>query len=208
MEKTKIVILGGGFAGVRAGLDIAKQKISNIDLTLINNGENHEFHADLYEVAAQFLIEEGSSKQKEIQYQNLLGTVSIPLKEIFSGKDISLIKDKVEHINLVNKFLILSEKGKVEFDFLIIALGSTTNFFGIESLQEKSLVLKTVNDALNVRNSIDEIFHRKRRDEKIRIVVGGGGFTGSELAGEIAGYVKKLAKLHQHEENVVSVEIV
>lgn len=104
---------------------------------MINNGENHEFHADLYEVAAQFLIEEGSSKQKEIQYQNLLGTVSIPLKEIFSGKDISLIKDKVEHINLVNKFLILSEKGKVEFDFLIIALGSTTNFFGIESLQEK-----------------------------------------------------------------------
>ncbi len=208
LTKKQILILGGGFAGVRAALDLERKNLTNTKITLVSRDHFHEYHPDLYEVASAFLPETGSKSQRKLRYQHLRGTVTVPLNTIFQNKNIEIIQDSVKEINLQEKFVFLEERQKLDYDFLVIALGSTTNFFGNKKLEDNSLPMKTVTDALNIRDNIDELFLEKKRDEEISIVVGGGGFSGCELAGEMSRYVKDLALLHNHPKEKVKITIV
>ncbi len=204
----QILILGGGFGGVRAALDLEKKNLTNAKITLVSRDQFHEYHPDLYEVAASFLPEDGDKRQKRLRYEHLRGTVAVPLNKIFQNKDVDLIYESVVAIDLKSKIVSLKDGKKLDFDYLVIALGSVTNFFGNQKLEETSLPLKTVSDALNIRDNIDELFLEKKRNQEIRIVVGGGGFTGCELAGELVNYLKSLAKLHNHPLDKLEISIV
>ncbi|MDO8261113.1 MAG: FAD-dependent oxidoreductase, partial [Candidatus Magasanikbacteria bacterium] len=204
----QILVLGGGFAGVRVALDLAKKDLVNTKITIVSRDYFHEYHPDLYEVASAFLPETGTKAQKKLRYQHLRGTVTVPLNSIFQNKNVEVIQDSVKEINLKEKLVLLERNEKIRYDFLVIALGSTTNFFGNKKLEEKSLPLKSVTDALNIRDNIDELFLEKKRNEEINIVVGGGGFSGCELAGEMIRYVRELAVLHNHPKDKAKITIV
>lgn len=192
----RVVIIGGGFAGTRAALDLLK-KLKNLHITLIDQNHYHSYPPDYYEAATAALKE--FKKASFFEFVNLRQTVAIPFENIFGKyKNIQILKDGVSEIDFAKSIVKTGHKKEIAYDWLVIAAGSQTSFYNISHLQELSYELKSVNDALNIRNGIDEIFSRKGKRDKIHIIIGGGGFTGCELAGEITGYVKNLAKIHNH----------
>lgn len=207
--KNKILILGAGFGGIRVALDLTRY-IQEIDgeIILINKNNYQDFYIDLYEIATAFIKEQSKKRQIKLDFSNLKMAGAIPLKEIFKNKKVKIIVSEVRDVSIKDKLVYLSSGQKIKFDFLVLALGSQTNYFNIPNLENKSLGLKSVNDAINIRNAIDELFYRKNKDEEIRIVIGGGGFTGCELAGELVCYLKKLSRLHNHNQDRVVLAIV
>lgn len=186
-NKVKIAVLGGGFAGVRVCLELTKL-LPNTKILLINDTPFHSFHTDLYEVATAAL-----DKEVRLEFKDLSGTVNIPFEKIFQGKNIEILVDKVKEVDLLDNFVATASK-EIEFEYLVISTGSDTNFFGIPGAEKYAHPLKSTEDALNIRNDIDEhIFHS---NSPITVVVAGGGFTGVELSGELVGFLDKLAKKH------------
>lgn len=191
----KIVILGGGFAGVRAAIDLLN-KNKNIFITLIDKNSYHSNHSDYYEIVAAIVKELREASISELV--ELRQTAAIPYSEIFKYfKNIEIIRDSVKKIDFTNSAVITEHKKICPYDWLIVSTGSETCFYEIPGLRDFSFELKTVYDAMNIRNRIDEIFMNAPKKEKISIVIGGGGFTGCEVAGEIKGYTNHLAALHK-----------
>ena len=159
---TRVVILGGGFAGIAAAKALLKNtKRSEVQVILIDKNSYHLFTPSLYELATA---------------EEITKNVCIPLKEILPG--ISMIKDEVLRINENNVQL----KGQtIEFDYLIIALGSESAYYDIPGLKEFSLPFKTLEDSVRIKEAL-------RKGSKI--VIGGGGFSGTELASEIVKHIK------------------
>lgn len=177
----KIVIAGGGFAGISAGLALVRNKPADTTITLIDRYPFHLFTPSLYEVATS-----------EEPRRN----IAIPFYEIFKNK-IDIETDKIEKIDIGKKELVLG-KSKTSFDYLILALGSESAFYGIPGLENFSLPLKTIFDAVKIKDEIHKLTDQKALKEQIvKIIIGGGGFAGTELAAEILGYVKRLSKQHK-----------
>lgn len=198
MLPRKVVIAGAGFAGVRVALELYKSKF--VEVTLINESPYHCFHADLYEVATAIL-----GQDRKIDFQNLESSVNIPLKKIFKNKNVKLIINKVVSINLVNNSLTTKETGQIKYDYMVLALGSTTNYFGVDGAKDFGHPLKTAEDALNIRNDIEELLTQAKNSPTIAIA--GGGFTGVELAGEMAIFLKKMAeRLKKDKAHLVVIE--
>lgn len=156
-----VVILGGGFAGIRAALTL-KNKIRSDDttLTLIDKNSFHIFTPSLYEVATA----EESEKN-----------VVIPYKSIFGG-NFNFVQGIIEKIDVPNQTILLDGNRQYEYDYLICALGSETADFGIEGIKEYGLPMKTLEDAIRIKEAL--------RNAK-KVIIGGGGFSGTELACEL-----------------------
>lgn len=182
MEK-KVVILGAGFGGVRVALNLLKIK-GDFRVILVNDSPSHCYHPDLYEVAATTV-----KHDDKLTFEHLMGTVSVPLTDIFINRSIDILIDQVEAIDLGKKDIILSQTGKISYDYLVITLGSSTNFLGIEGAPDYSHTFKTTEDALNVHNDLYELGGNEK------VVIAGGGFTGVELAGSLADFLKGKATL-------------
>jgi NADH:ubiquinone reductase (H+-translocating) len=179
MKSLRIIILGGGFAGIRTALDL-NQKNPNYQVTLINDIPYHVFHADLYLLVSAWL-----RRPSKLEFKNLSGTTNIPLKQIFKNKQVQIIVDKVTQVDLKTKLIKLEENGQLQYDYLVLALGSATSYFGIEGAEDFSHPFKTTSDALNVRNDIEE--RLVGTHAPFPVAIAGAGMTGVELAGEIAG---------------------
>lgn len=197
-ENKNIVILGGGFGGVRAALDLGR--CEDLNITLIDKNKYHSYTPDYYETATAILKEPAEKSEAA----RLKFSVAIPFSEIFRNeRNVNIIQDEATGVDF-EKNIVSAKSGKnFPYDYLVIALGAVSNFFEIPNLKERAIELKTVNDALNIRNTIDELFASRPKREKIRIVVAGGGFSGSEFAAEVVGYAEKLAERHgRPKENV------
>jgi NADH:ubiquinone reductase (H+-translocating) len=182
MEK-HVVILGAGFGGVRVALDLARA--SDFRITLVNESPYHCFHADLYEVVAAPL-----KHSDRLAFENLLGTVNIPLTEIFPH-GVDLLIDQVQAVDLEKRQIILKNQ-ELSYDFLVLALGSSSHYFNIPGAKDHSHALKTAEDALNIHNDLEELMEKGQLKE---VVIAGGGFTGVELAGNLAGFLKDRANI-------------
>lgn len=191
----KVVICGAGFAGVSCALTLSKSE--NFEITVINSTSYHTYHADLYEVATARLDHEN-----KIDFQNLEGTVRVPLEEIFANSRVKIVVENIEAINL-NDGRVEAQNNSYSYDYLVLALGSKTNFFGTPGAENYAHPLKNVEDALNIRNSLLEISQTKA---KVDVVIVGGGFTGVELAGEMAISIPKNCQISLLEatENLLS----
>jgi len=156
-----IVILGGGFAGVRTALTLKnKIKSHNLHITLIDKNNFHVFTPSLYEVA----MAEESEKN-----------VVIPYRSIFRGS-FNFVQGIVEEIDVLKQKILLDNNRRYAYDYLICALGSKTADFGIEGIKEYSLPMKTLEDAIKIKKAL--------KNAK-KIIVGGAGFSGTELACEL-----------------------
>lgn len=180
----KIVVVGGGFAGINFIEELEDNP--NFQITLVDANNYNYFPPLLYQVATAFI--EASN-------------ICYPFRKMFQGKQNlrfhlgSLIK-----INHEQNY-IETDTGLLNYDFLVLAVGAESNYFGLENVKQHSLPMKTVDDALNLRNHILMSFEKavQEKDEEIRqkylnIVIAGGGPSGVEVAGMLAEMRQYLAK--------------
>ena len=174
-KNKRIVIVGGGFAGLKF---LRKLLNKGFQIIFIDRNNFHQFQPLLYQVATSGL--EPSS-------------ISFPFRKI-------LQKEKDVHFRIA-ELLELNDKektietniGSLKYDYLVLAMGATTNFFGMDNIQKRALSMKTASDAILIRNTILQNFESSllESDESkiskyLNIVLVGGGPTGVELAGAVA----------------------
>lgn len=173
--KPLVVVIGAGFGGLRAARALAG---AAVDVLVIDKHNYHQFQPLLYEVAAAGLEPDD---------------IAQPVRAIARGKrNVRFLMAHVESIDLGVK-CVRTEMGDIPYDFLVVAAGSTTNYFGMASVQERALGLKDLRQATAVRNRVLRNFERAavasdeaERERLMNIVVIGGGPTGVELAGALA----------------------
>lgn len=171
----RVVIIGAGFAGLKLARNLYKH---DFQVVLIDRNNYHQFQPLFYQVATSGL--EPSS-------------ISFPLRKVFQNiKNVFIRIAEVESIDSENK-MITTTLGTVWYDYLVIATGATTNFFGMDSFAVNSIPMKSVSEALYLRNTLLENFERAvtRLDQEekrrlLNVVVVGGGPTGVEVCGALA----------------------
>lgn len=173
MIRKKIVVLGAGFAGLQLARRLAH---SDYDVTVIDQYNFHQFQPLFYQVATGGL--EPSS-------------ISFPLRKIFHGKkNIRVRIAKVQTVDHQAK-LVRTDTCDFHYDFLVIATGCTTNFFGNKNIERHAFPMKSTSEAITLRNRILLNFEMalactdEDREGIMNIVVAGGGPTGVELAGAL-----------------------
>ncbi|MFZ4741310.1 MAG: NAD(P)/FAD-dependent oxidoreductase [Bacteroidales bacterium] len=178
--KKKIVIVGGGFAGI----NFAKKLDADLfDVTIIDELNYHQFQPLFYQVATSQI--EPSS-------------ISFPLRYIFRHKKhISIRLAKVTSVDTANN-KIITNIGEYTYDFLVLAMGCKTNYFGNTEISKHSLSLKTTVESISVRNHILQVFENiitasdEEKEALLNIVLVGGGPTGVELSGAFAEIKKNI----------------
>lgn len=178
----KIVIVGGGFAGVKAALSLANKK--HFEVRLISDQTYFEYHAAMYRSAT------GRSPLE----------VAIPLREFFAfAKNVEVIQDKIVDINNDTKYLVGESESRYSYDNLILALGNVTEYYGIKGLKEHAHGVKTIHEALRLKRTLHEQLVAKTADNNYVVV--GGGASGIELCAELVFYLKKIRKKHRLKHN-------
>ena len=175
----KVIIIGAGFAGLRAAKTLAGKKV---DVLLIDQQNYHCFQPLLYQVATAGL------EPEQIAY---------PVRGIMHNwPGVRFLMARVEQIDRASKHVVTT-MGSFDYDYLIVAAGGQTNYFGNREIEQHSFGLKNLNDAEQLRNHLLSMFERAayERDPQVRqalhtFVVVGGGPTGVELAGAIRELVK------------------
>ena len=207
IEKRKLIILGAGFAGIRVVQDLLKKNANQIfDITLVDRRDTHVFQGDLYEVATAF--------NKKITNQcltDLRETVATPIKDLIDFKKVKFLKDEVLGIDHTTKKLRLKKTGSISYDYLVVALGSETNYFDIPGLKDHSFDMKTVEDALKINCHLDQFFRElweKGEERDVYISVGGGGATGVELTAELATFLRCLAKKYHYPMGKIHLQLI
>ncbi len=181
-NQKKIVILGAGFGGLRTALILAKYlKSANLEkkfrLILVDRNDYHTYTPMLYEIA--------TTDKATADYAGLKSVAVFPIEDALRDLPVVFLKDEVEALDIAEKRCVfLRLNGRLDFDYLVLALGSETNYFNIPGLKEKSLSFKSLIDALRIRDHIWNAASVRERKE-LRVVVGGAGPAGVELAAEI-----------------------
>ena len=172
----KVVIIGGGFAG----LNLSKKLAGNtqIEVTLVDKNNYHFFPPLLYQVATAF-----------IEPSN----ISYPFRRMFQYKhNLRYYMGSLVKINAETN-TIETDSGTLDYDYLVLAMGAESNYFGMENVKNNALPMKTIDDAINLRNHIllnlEKLVKSNdplERDIRRNIVIAGGGPTGVEVSGMIA----------------------
>lgn len=193
----RIVIIGGGYAGVLTAKKLAKRfkKDAGTSVTIIDKNPFHTMLTELHEVAAG-RVEEDS--------------IRIAFRKVFAGRKVQFVQDFVESVDFGKK-TVLGRDGSYEYDYLVMAAGSRPTYFGIPGAEEHSLSLWSYEDAIRLREHILERFRQAALEtdelEKRRLLtfhVAGAGLTGVEMAGELAEYVPILCDRFEIDRKEVS----
>lgn len=179
--KKQIVIIGGGFAGLNFAKTISNN--SNFEITLVDKVNYNFFPPLLYQVATGFLE---------------ISSISYPFRKMLSGSKIRFWMGELQEI-VSNQNKIILNNGELQYDYLVIATGTATNYFGMENVKKNAIPMKTLEDALNMRNTMlqrtetaSNLLDIKEQEELMTIVVAGGGPTGVELSGMFAEMSKTI----------------
>ncbi|AEW86042.1 NAD(P)/FAD-dependent oxidoreductase [Flavobacterium columnare] len=180
-SKKRVVIIGGGFAGIALA---KKLRNKNFQVVLIDKHNHHTFQPLLYQVATGGLE---------------AGSIAYPIRKVIQGcTDFYFRLTTVKEID-PNHQKVLSEIGDIHYDYLVIATGSKTNYFGNKEIERNSMSMKTIPQSLNIRSLILENFEEAvltkdelERNALMNFVLVGGGPTGVELAGALAEMKKAI----------------
>jgi len=172
--KKKIIVVGGGFAGLQIVKNLDEKLF---DILLIDKINHHQFQPLFYQVATSQLEP---------------ASISFPLRHIFKQKkNLQIRLTEVEHIDTSAK-KIQTGIGEFDFDILVLAMGCKTNFFGNTEIKQHALTLKTTYDAISIRNHILQTFEHiisandVDKEALMNLMIVGAGPTGVELAGAFA----------------------
>jgi len=181
---TNILILGGGFGGIRTALDLGKKLGKDHQITLIDKNNCHLFLPSIYEVASARGVEEEDGYNVTLR-----GTVCVPYGKIFSKRNINFIQAEVTHVDIRNKEIHLGSGNVLRYDYLVLALGSEVETFNIPGVKDYAYQFKTIDDALMIHKTMHRLYQEAKngkRELPIKFLIGGAGFTGIELAAELA----------------------
>ena len=193
--KSRVLILGGGFGGMYAALEFerALARGANIDVTLVNHDNFFLFTPMLHEVAAS-----------DLDITNIVS----PIRKLL--RRVAFFHGEIEAIDLVQKRVGLSHGHEqhchsLPYDHLVLALGSTTNFFGIPGLATRAFTMKSLNDAIVLRNHLianleeaDFECGSSLRTPLLNFVVAGGGFAGVETIAAMNDFLREAVRFFPH----------
>lgn len=184
----KVVIIGAGYAGVLTAKKLAKRVKkfnTDVEITLIDRNPFHTMLTELHEVAANRVDED---------------SITISLKRVFAKRAVNVVLDNVTSIDFDAK-RVLGENSSYDYDYVVIAAGSKPTYFGVEGAEEYSWKLWCYEDAVKLREHILNQFRKASKEtdieEKRRLLtfhIVGAGFTGVEMAGELAEWVPILCE--------------
>lgn len=200
MEK-KVVIIGAGYSGILTAKKLAKRfkKDDHVHITIIDKNPFHTMLTELHEVAAGRVDED---------------SIRISLKKIFAGRKVEVVLDEVKDINFEQK-QVFGKNSSYSYDYLVLAAGSKPSYYGVEGAEEHSYKLWSYEDAVVLKERIHQVFRKaacesdsKERRRLLTFHVIGAGFTGVEMAGELAEYVPILCEKYEVSREDVTVYIV
>lgn len=197
--ESRIVVLGAGYAGILTAKKLAKKfrKLNkkDVSITIIDKNPFHTMLTELHEVAACRVDED---------------SIKISLKKVFAGRNVEVKLDNVESIDFEKK-VVNGSNEKYEYDYLVLAAGSKPTDFGIKGVEEHAFMLWSFEDAVVLRDRIQEMFRRASVEtnlqEKKRLLtfhVIGAGFTGVEMVGELAEFVPFLCEKYEIDRELVT----
>lgn len=185
----RVVVVGGGFGGVKTALQLAKNPRCNV--TLVSDKDSLVYYPLLYATAT------GAARKIS----------SIPLATICAHTTIRVVRDTIVGIDDGRK-IVVGESGQYEYDSVVFALGVVTNYFGIEGLQRYSWSIKSPEGVQAFRRHLHDELVAERHFDKHYVVVGAGP-TGVELAASLKDYLLRVGARHglrQHNVNITLVE--
>ncbi|MGB4966614.1 MAG: FAD-dependent oxidoreductase [Candidatus Saccharimonadales bacterium] len=188
-SQKRIVIVGGGFGGVKTALEAAK--MADYHVTLVSERSDFYYYPTMYRTATG-----GSDEQS-----------AIPLAEIFAGKPVECIEAKLLDLDQAGKTISLDNNTALTYDYLVLSLGVVTNFFGIPGLAENAYGIKSIPDAERLKRHLHAQVIGDRKLDSNYIIVGGGP-TGIELAGALSAYLREIVKKHGLKGSVPHIDLV
>jgi len=199
--RARVVIIGGGFGGLSAARAL---KSAPVDVTLLDRRNYHLFQPLLYQVATGSLSP---------------GEIAAPLRGVLSRqKNTRVLLGEVQDIDPVSKRVLLAGGANFEYDFLIVASGSQSSYYGHDSWRKHAPSLKSVEDATSIRNRIFSAFEMAERISDpverrswLTFVIVGAGATGVELAGAIAEIARQTLRhdfrsIHPEEAQIIVID--
>lgn len=195
VDKTRIVILGGGFAGMTTAENLEREFGADLSVsfTLVSDANALLFTPMLAEVA-------GSSLEPS--------HISTPLRTSLHRTDV--VRGRVTHVDVDRRRVLVAsphgdDDSEIPYDHLVFALGSVSNYFGNDNVRNSSFDFKSLLDAIRIRNHVIDMFERADRetDESARralltFVIAGGGFAGVELAGALNDFARGILADYPH----------
>jgi NADH dehydrogenase len=176
-KKERILIVGGGFAGVKAALGLVDEP--HLEVTLLTDSNELRYYPTLYHTAT------GGKRANS----------SLALSTIFADKEIELKQGSAATLDRKAKTITTTEGQLLEYDTLILALGVVTNYFGIPGLQEYSYSIKTQAEVERFKAHLHQQLEDERRPDLNYVIVGAGP-TGIELAGALPHYLQHIMANH------------
>ena len=169
------MIVGGGLGGLRLAEDLSK---ANLQVVLIDKNNFHQFPPLIYQIASAGIDP---------------SSISFPFRQIFRKRKNFYFRMAEARAVFPDKKILQTSIGKIEYDYLVFAAGTTTNFYGNANIEKWAIPMKTVSEAMGLRNAVlSNLEHaltcatEEERQELLNVVIVGGGATGVEIAGALS----------------------
>jgi NADH dehydrogenase len=188
-QKKQVLILGGGFGGIKTALNLCDSDVYNV--TLMSDMTEFRYYPALYRSAT------GGSRKSSV----------IPFVEIFGSKPVTLLHERAEKLDRERQLVVTASKKKIPYDILVVALGSITNYFGIKGLAEYSYGIKSIDEADELKAHLHKLMLNDHKPDLNYVVVGGGP-TGIELVGALPHYLRWIMKHHGMKERKINIELI
>ena len=176
MKKPNILVAGAGFAGVKTARELDKRGFA---VTLISRDDNFEYFPQMYHAATGGVRSESA----------------LPLGEVLAGTKVKVVRDELVKLDKKSKKITGKDGAEYSYDELVLALGSVTNYFGIQGLPEFSYGVKSIKDAEEFKAHLHQLLVEEGRPDTHYVVIGAGP-TGVELAGALPDYLRSIMRRH------------
>lgn len=184
------------------GLERQFRNSDSVHIILLDREPYHLIYNNLYEVAA--------AAEELVSAKQLKKSAALPFEDALSGRKIKFIQSEVKVVDPHGRTIQLSGR-QIEYDYLILALGFCEEYFNIPGAREFGIPLRTLTHAFKIKNAVEFAVEAHKFDAQknfVRVVVAGGGYTGVELAAELAGLFNFLAWKHQYPRHKIEIQIV
>lgn len=198
MHIQNVVIVGGGFGGIRCALRCAKLLPASVRITLIADKPYMQYYAAFYRALA------GGDPME----------ACVPLSDIFGGSRVEVVRDAMTAVDTTKNVVRGASGAQYRFDRLVLAIGAEPSTFGIPGVAEHAYTLRSLEQTLRLKRHLHDVMTEaaslpeKERSAHANIVVIGGGATGVEVAGELAVYARTVAKTHGIAPSAVTIDLV
>lgn len=188
-KQEKVLIVGGGFGGVKAALELAED--AHFDITLLSDDSELRYYPTLYHTAT------GGRRANS----------SLPLARIFENMPINIIRGRAVSLDRKSKTITTEDKQAYSYDILILGLGVVTNYFGINGLNKYAYSIKSQAEVARFKAHLHQQLIEHRQPDPHYVIVGAGP-TGIELAGALPGYLKEIMRNHGVKARTLHVDLI